>query len=178
MNGMNGDCPTFYGKYRGVVTDNKDPNGLGRVRAKVQDVLGDKELGWAMPSVPYAGKGVGLYLIPPEKTSVWIEFEHGDPDYPIWCGCFWAPGEVPVKSAKNETMPEKKVLKTDVGTITLNDSSSDGAITIETAAGEQGPRIVVTTTGLKLSCGPLTSIELSFTDVKINGEALVVKSVV
>jgi uncharacterized protein involved in type VI secretion and phage assembly len=89
MNESNGGCPEFYGKYRGIVTDNEDPNRLGRIRVHVQDVLGDLESGWALPALPYAGDGVGLYLIPPVDAFVWVEFEHGDPDYPIWTGCFW-----------------------------------------------------------------------------------------
>ena len=174
MNDMNGECPTFYGKYRGVVTNNKDPNGLGRIQVKVQDVLGDKESGWAMPSVPYAGKGVGLYLIPPKDAFVWIEFEHGDPDYPIWCGCFWASGEVPVKSAKNETMPEQKVLKTDVGTITLNDSSSEGAITIETNKSPK-MKVVIDKNGIEITNGKGASVKLDGKKVALNTDGLEVQ---
>ena len=76
---MNNQGPPFYGKFRGVVTDNRDPLFMGRIRAKVTDIFGDEKTGWAMPAVPYAGKGVGFYMIPPEKASVWIEFENGDP---------------------------------------------------------------------------------------------------
>ena len=47
---------------------------------------GDKETAWALPSVPYAGNGVGFVFIPPIGTNVWIEFENGDPDTPIWSG--------------------------------------------------------------------------------------------
>ena len=54
---------TYFGKYRGIVTDNDDPNRLGRLRVRVQDVLGDQESGWALPAVPYAGNGVGLSSI-------------------------------------------------------------------------------------------------------------------
>jgi uncharacterized protein involved in type VI secretion and phage assembly len=174
MNGMSDECPRFYGKYRGIVSDNKDPNGLGRIKATVQDVFGDKESGWAMPCLPYAGKGVGLYLIPPEKAFVWIEFEHGDPDYPVWSGCFWASGEVPVKSSKNETMPEKKVLKTDVGTITLNDSASEGGITIETNK-DPKMKIVINTDGIEIDNGKNATIKLNNNKVSINGNALEVE---
>jgi uncharacterized protein involved in type VI secretion and phage assembly len=174
MNGTNEECPRFYGKYRGVVTDNKDMNGLGRIRVKVRDVLGDKESGWAMPCVPYAGKGVGLYLIPPENAFVWVEFEHGDSDYPIWCGCFWGPGEVPVKSSNAGTMPEKKVLKTGVGTITLNDSSSDGGITIETNR-NPNMKIVINNNGIEINDGKNATVKLKNNKVSINGNALEVE---
>ena len=53
MNGNNG----FYGKYRGVVTDNQDPLMIGRIRAKVPDVMGDLESGWATPCAPFGGSG-------------------------------------------------------------------------------------------------------------------------
>jgi len=174
MNDMNDDCPRFYGKYRGVVTDNKDPRGLGRIRAKVQDVLGAEDSGWALPCVPYAGRGVGLYLIPPEKAFVWIEFEHGDPDYPIWTGCFWAEGEMPLQSSRNEDMPEKKVLKTDVGTITLNDSAGEGGITIETNK-DPKMKIVINMDGIEINNGRNAIIKLQNKKVSINGNALEVE---
>ena len=69
---------TFYGKYRGTVVDNSDPNGIGRVKACVPDIFGDEDSGWALPSLPYAGDGVGLFLIPPVDAWVWIEFEGGE----------------------------------------------------------------------------------------------------
>ena len=165
MNGINGECPTFYGKYRGVVTDNQDPSGLGRVRVKVQDVLGDRESGWAMPSVPYAGKGVGLFLIPPKNASVWIEFEHGDPDYPIWTGCFWSLGEVPATPA----MAETKMLKTDAGTITMNDLPGAGGITIET---KSGMKIVINASGIEINDGQGGSIKLAGPQISLNNGAL------
>jgi len=103
----------FYGKYRGIVSDNRDPLNMGRIRARIPDVLGENECGWALPSLPYAGNGVGLFLLPPLNSSVWMEFEQGNPDYPIWTGCFWAKeGDAPLTPA----VPEKKLLKTDTGT--------------------------------------------------------------
>lgn len=162
---MNGQGSPFYGKFRGVVTDNRDPLLLGRIRAKVQDVLGENESGWATPSLPYAGKSVGLFLVPPTNAWVWIEFEHGDPDYPIWSGCFWAQGEVPATPA----VAEMKVLKTDTATITLNDLPGVGGITIETS---DGKKITISLTGIEITDGQGGSIKLTGPQVSINNGAL------
>lgn len=158
--------PTFYGKYAGIVDDNEDPTLRGRIRAKVRDVYGDQVSGWAMPCVPYAGKNVGIYMLPPKGAFVWIEFEYGDPDYPIWSGCLWGSGELPVTPA---IPPDKKVIKTDVGSITLDDSPGAGGITIETTA---GMKIVIDTQGIEINNGQGASIKLSGTQVSINDGAL------
>jgi uncharacterized protein involved in type VI secretion and phage assembly len=122
----------FYGKYRGQVTHNADPNGLGRIQATVVEVYGKNDSPWALPCVPYAGDNVGLMLIPPEKAWVWLEFEHGNPDVPIWTGCFWESGQTrPFPKATATT----KILKTDSVTITIDDTTaSQGSITITNAS--------------------------------------------
>jgi hypothetical protein len=56
---------SFYGKYRGKVTDNTDQNNQGRIRAEVLAVYQGGESGWALPCSPYGGKGVGFFFIPP-----------------------------------------------------------------------------------------------------------------
>jgi len=163
MSGQSG--PPFYGKYRGKVTDNQDPNGWARIKANVPDVLGDKEIGWAMPCVPYAGNGVGMFFIPSVNSSVWIEFEHGDPEYPVWTGCYWfSPEEVPFAPS---AVPEKKVIKTEAGTITLDDGS--GQLVIETAA---GMKISISSSGIEIDDGQRGCIKLSGPSVSINDDAL------
>lgn len=138
---------------------------LGRIKAKVLDVLGNNESGWALPCTPYAGKGVGLFLLPPVNASVWIEFEHGDPDYPVWTGCFWGQGELPVTPA----LPEKKMLQTDSGTITLDDTPGAGGITIESA---NGMKIAISSSGIEINNGQGATISLSGPKVSINDTAL------
>jgi uncharacterized protein involved in type VI secretion and phage assembly len=166
---MNDGATTkFYGKYRGVVTDNSDPEQMGRIRAKVPNVLGDQPCTWALPASPYAGKKVGLFLIPPKDASVWIEFEQGDLQHPIWSGCFWgAADDVPESAGAAEV----KVLKTDAGTIILNDQQGSEKITIELKTSSVDLKIVVDTQKIEISNGN-EKIEVSSSSVKINDDAL------
>lgn len=155
----------FLSKYRGKVENNIDPMQQGRIQVSVPSVLGEGRMSWAMPCVPYAGSGVGFFAIPPVGANVWIEFEGGNPDYPIWSGCFWGAGEVPAMPA----IAEMKVLKTDMGTITLNDLPGVGGITIETIT---GMKIEINALGIEITNGQGGSIKLTGPQVSINDGAL------
>lgn len=137
----------FFGKYRGIVRDNADPLMLGRVTAEVRAVLGDQATGWALPCVPYAGEGEGSFLIPPVGAGVWIEFEGGDPDHPIWVGGWWGDGQVPRAGETGHSgIPGLKVLRSGAGhvialddddrTITISDANGTNLLTIEVAGGK------------------------------------------
>lgn len=159
----------YFGKYRGKVENNLDPLQLGRVQVSVPAVLGGGRLSWAMPCVPYAGPQVGLFLVPPVGANIWVEFEGGDPDYPIWSGCFWGVGEVPAVPA----VEQMKVLKTDGVTLTLNDLPGAGGLTIEV-----NPPVVATplklvfnASGIELSNGG-ASVKLTPVSVSLNNGAL------
>ena len=80
------------------------------IKARVPEVLGDVETGWALPSAPYAGNGVGLFTVPPQGAGVWIEFEAGDVCRPIWTGCWCGDGQLPTQAT-----PPLKALKTASG---------------------------------------------------------------
>lgn len=155
----------FYGKYRGRVESNVDPFQQGRVQVSCPAVLGDGGLSWAMPCAPFAGDGVGLFAVPGVGANIWVEFEGGDPDYPIWSGGFWGSGEAPASPA----IAEMKVLKTSAGTITLNDLPGAGGITIETAS---GMKISLTAAGIEIDNGQGASIKLSGPQTSLNGGAL------
>lgn len=86
----------YFGKYRGTVLMNEDPLNIGRIMAMVPDVSNTMPTSWAMPCLPGAGIQYGVCVIPPLGAGVWIEFEQGDPDYPIWTGGYWgSAAEVP-----------------------------------------------------------------------------------
>lgn len=156
---------SFLGKFRGTVTDNQDPQSLARLQVSVPDVFGEETSGWAMPASPYAGDGVGLLLLPPVGALVWVEFEHGDPDYPIWTGCFWAQGQLPAAPAT----PDKKILKTAAATITLDDTPGSAGVRVETDA---GMKITIDTNGITIDDGQGARIELSGPKASVNGGAL------
>ena len=128
VNSHSSQSGRYFGKYRGKVEMNMDPMMQGRVQVSCAAVLGDGQMSWAMPCSPYGGSGVGFFMIPPVGANVWVEFEGGNIDYPIWSGCFWGVGEAPASPA----VPQMKVIKTDTATITLNDLPGAGGITIET----------------------------------------------
>jgi uncharacterized protein involved in type VI secretion and phage assembly len=112
---------TFYGKYRGLVKDNQDPTGRGRLKVTAPTVLGDQQV-WALPCTPYAGNNMGLYAIPEPGTGVWVEFEAGDLSYPIWVGCFWADGQAPKNERGADAAPPLKIIRSQKGLmVTLND---------------------------------------------------------
>lgn len=154
---------TFYGKYRGQVVSSLDPERRGRVQVRVPAVYGDGSLAWAEPCAPYAGPGVGLLLLPPDGANVWVEFEAGDPDAPIWSGCFWGRGELPQQA----TSPARKVLRTDQVTIVVEDEAG-GTITLET---DQGMRVALRPGGIEITNGS-ASIALEGPKVAVNDDGL------
>jgi hypothetical protein len=159
----------FFGKYRGTVENNLDPMQQGRVQVKVPAVLGDGRLSWAMPCSPFAGPSVGFFAIPPTGANVWVEFEGGDPDYPIWAGCFWGPGEVPALPA----IAAMKVLKTDAVTVKISDLPGAGGLTIEVnpPAVATPLKLAFTAAGIELTNGA-ASVKLTPASVSVNNGAL------
>ena len=136
---------SFFGKYRGLVKDNNDPTGCGRLKVIVPAVLGDVAV-WALPCTPYAGNNIGWYAMPEPETGVWVEFEAGDTSYPIWVGCFWPDGQAPKNERGDDATPPVKILRSQKGlmitfddkeqVITASDKDGNNLITIEVQQGQ------------------------------------------
>lgn len=144
---------TFFGKFRGVCTDNQDPLQIGRIRARVPDVTGDDETGWAMPCFPAAGQGMGVFALPKVGAGVWIEFEHGNPDYPICSGAWFGNlSELPTALLIPPMLQDGKILlKTSGGTsLMLDDTPGTGGIILETSTGQ---KITMGVTGIEIDNG-------------------------
>jgi hypothetical protein len=149
----------FWGKYRGKVLDNVDPLFQGRIIAKVPSISGSL-LNWALPCTPYAGPDVGFYAVPPIGADVWIEFEGGDPDYPVWVGCFWGPEDI--LHVPEPVVPELKVFKTAHTTIVINDLDEVGGakISVNPPAVDVPLEIEMNAEGIRLSC-PEATIQMT-----------------
>lgn len=162
----------FYSKYRGKVENNLDPLQLGRLQVSVPLVLGDGKFSWAMPCVPYAGSGVGLFALPPLGANIWVEFEGGDVDYPIWSGCFWGAGEVPASPAVEQV----KVFKTDAIKLELSDLPGAGGVKLEISAPAVAKPLTLkmTSQGIELDNAPAT-LKLTPAGVEISSGAGSVK---
>lgn len=163
----------FYGKYRGAVVDNFDPMGQGRLMVSVPDVLGLLPSSWAMPCVPLAGIQSGMYVVPPVGTGVWVEFEQGNPDYPIWTGFFWGSAALTPLTAKMFTpkMPGFVVETTGKAKVALSDTPIAPLKGSGVLLQSQSAAITVDSTGVTITAGTINLVGV----VNINNGALVVK---
>jgi hypothetical protein len=167
----------YYGKYRGTVVNNVDPLQIGRVQVSVPDVSVIPG-SWAMPCLPIAGKQEGIFMVPQIGAGVWIEFEQGDPDYPIWVGGFWgSAAEVPAMALVPPAIPPGQnivVQTTAQNTLVLSDSPPtpvSGGIVLKSTTGAM---IVVNDSGIYIQNGKGASITLIGPTVTVNMGALVV----
>ncbi|MCB9158263.1 MAG: baseplate assembly protein [Caldilineaceae bacterium] len=165
---------TYYGKYRGTVVNNVDPMKLGRIQAMVPDVSGFSPTSWAMPCVPLAGIQNGFYTVPVIGSGVWIEFEQGNPDYPIWAGCFWGTAaEIPALAQLVPPAVPGIALQTPLqnGILISDVPGPTGGIMLKCATGAM---ILVNDVGITISNGKGATIVMAGPAVTINNGALAV----
>ena len=169
----------FYGKYRGTVINNVDPEQRYRIQATVSDISHIIPSTWALPCLPVGGPQMGMLTVPPIGASVWIEFEQGDPDYPIWVGSFWerefAPAEIPtlarvvppgVPGITFQTVLQNGIVISDMPPTPIT-----GGIVLKSTTGAM---IVVNDSGIYIENGKGASIKVVGPTVTINNGALVV----
>jgi Type VI secretion system/phage-baseplate injector OB domain len=167
-----GERKRYYGKYRGLVIENIDPLQIGRVMAQVPDLFGEIPTSWAMPCVPAAGIQSGIFVVPPIGSQVWMEFEQGDPDYPIWTGGFWGlVADVPIFATAPPAIPPgiNICLQTPAQNMLLISDAPPtpvtGGIVLKSTTGAM---IVVNDTGIYISNGQGAMITLIGPTVDVN----------
>lgn len=158
----------YYGKYRGTVVNNIDPLSIGRLFVEVPD-LGLFPTSWALPSFPFSGRSMGFWALPQIGAGVWVEFEQGDSEYPIWSGC-WFGGleELPTDALLAPPPLPSIVLQSQTGNaIVISDLPGKGGIELRMRGGPLGAKISMDDTGLTLSFGQFAEIKLDPSGVTI-----------
>jgi hypothetical protein len=173
MNNDSGGPTKYYGKYRGTVLNNIDPMQLGRIQAIVPDVSTLLPTSWAMPCVPIAGKQMGTFFAPQVGAGVWIEFEQGNPDYPIWVGGYYSEADVPAMARAVPPGLSGFTFQTTLQNgITVSDTPGPtGGILLKTTTGAM---ISISDIGITISNGQGATISLMGPTVDINLGALTV----
>jgi uncharacterized protein involved in type VI secretion and phage assembly len=164
----------FWGKYRGTVVNNIDPMMTGRIQAIVPAVSNVVLTSWATPCLPVAGIQTGMYAVPIIGSNVWIEFEAGDQDHPIWTGCFYGTAaEVPALALTVPPVVPGITFQTPLQNgVSINDVPGPlGGIVIKSAT---GATLIVNDTGIYIQNGKGASLIMVGPSVTINNGALTI----
>lgn len=162
----------YFGKYRGTVLNNIDPMQTGRLQVQVPDVTSLLPSSWAMPCFPAAGPQSGVWAMPPIGAGVWVEFEQGNADYPVWSGCWYgSAAEVPALALAGNPASPSIVLQTGLqNTIMISDlPGPTGGILLKSLT---GALIAINDTGITISNGKGAMITMVGPAVTINNGAL------
>lgn len=163
----------YFGKYRGMVINNIDPMQMGRLMVQVPDISIIPST-WAMPCFPVTGKQMGVWVLPVIGSGVWVEFEQGNTDYPVWVGCF--PGsaaDVPALALAGNPVSPSIVLQTTLqNTLMISDMAGPtGGILLKTMTGAM---IAINDIGITISNGKGALIAMTGPTVDINAGALTI----
>ena len=164
----------YYGKYRGMVLNNIDPLQIGRLMIQVPDIGGLIPSSWAMPCFPISGKQMGAYMIPQIGAGVWVEFEQGNTDYPIWSGCWYgSAAEVPALALAGNPVSPNIVLQTGLqNSLVISDlPGPTGGIMLKSTT---GATLIVNDTGIYIQNGKGAMLTMIGPTVTINNGAFVV----
>jgi hypothetical protein len=173
--------PPFWGKYRGTVLSNLDPEQRGRLQLVVSDVTSLLPTTWAECSAPFSGMpgaASGFFVVPAIGAAVWVEFEYGDPNKPIWTGGrFDKATDVPPLAIAPPAVPPGQniaIQSTLQNLMLVSDSVPtpiSGGIVLKSTTGAM---VVVNDSGIYLNNGKGASITLIGPTVTVNNGALMV----
>jgi uncharacterized protein involved in type VI secretion and phage assembly len=175
-----------FGVVIGIVTNNDDPEGLGRVKVRFPWLSDEDESSWARLATPMAGPGRGAYFLPEVDDEVLLAFEHGDPRFPYVLGGLWngqdkPPDSKPLDGGK----VARRVLKSRAGhiirlddtngseKIEIVDKTGQNSITIDSAANTitvhaDGDLVLKSANGKVVLTGQAVEISSTAQDVTVN----------
>lgn len=166
------------GVVAGVVTNNQDPEGLGRVKVKFPWLSDGEESYWARVAAPMAGNARGLYFLPEVEDEVLVAFEHGDARFPYVLGALWNGKDKPPEDNKGGKNDVRSIKSRSGHVVRLDDTDGSEKIEIIDKSGKNTividaakNTVVITSEGdITLSAGKGT-IKLDAQKVEIHSSA-------
>ncbi len=159
------DQSKIYGVVVGIVTNNKDDDGLGRVKVKIPRISGDDESHWARVAAFMAGKERGAFFLPEIDDEVLVVFEHGDINMPYVIGSLWNGVDTPPET-NSDGENNIRVIKSRSGHIIRLDDK-DGEEKIEIIDKSEKNLISIDTKDNKITISSDKDIELSARNGKV-----------
>jgi len=155
----------FHGIVTGIVTNNQDPDEMGRIKVKIPRISGEDESHWARVVSFFAGADRGAFFLPEVDDEVLIAFEYGDIHMPYILGALWNGVDTPPET-NSDGENNIRIIKSRSGhIIKLNDK--DGEETIEIIDKSEGNKITIETADNKISIISAADIELVAPDGKV-----------
>jgi uncharacterized protein involved in type VI secretion and phage assembly len=133
----------IFGVVVALVTNNQDPDGLGRVKVTFPWLSDVDESFWARLAAPMAGKQRGAYFLPEVDDEVLVAFEHGDVRFPYVLGALWNGQDAPPVTNDDGNNNIRMIKSRSGHIVKLNDE--DGKETIEIVDKSQKNSIVIDT---------------------------------
>ena len=164
-----GHTDRFYGVVVGVITNNRDPENMHRVKVRFPWLSNDVESNWARVAAPMAGKDRGAYFLPEVEDEVLVAFEHGRVDHPYVLGCLWN-GQDTAPENNNDGENNHRTIKSRSGhVVRLNDAA--GSETIEIIDKSGNNKIVVNTADNSITVEAQADITIKSATGKLTMEA-------
>ncbi|MBU3967802.1 MAG: phage tail protein [Euryarchaeota archaeon] len=159
----------IYGVVAGIVTDNKDPDGLGRIKVIIPRISGEDESNWARVISFMAGKERGAFYLPEVDDEVLLAFEYGDINIPYVIGSLWnGKDKPPITNDDGEN--NIRIIKSRSGHIIRLDDT-DGKEKIEIVDKTEKNSIIIDSKENKISIKSEKDIEISAPNGKVTIDA-------
>lgn len=166
----------FYGVTVGVVTNNQDPEKLGRVKLKLPWLSDQDESHWARVLSPMAGKERGLYCLPEVEDEVLVAFEHGLVEFPYVLGALWNGKDLP-PATNDDGKNNQRLLKSRSGhTILLDDTDGSETIQIVDSSGKNSIVISTADNTITISADADIKITSSSGKLQLSGNGIEITS--
>jgi phage baseplate assembly protein V len=166
----------FFGVTIGVVTNNKDPDGLGRVKTSLPWLADQVETDWARVVTPMAGPGRGIYFLPEVNDEVLVAFEHGNPDTPYVLGGLWNGKDKPPESNSDGKNNLRAIRSRSGNVIRLTDTDGDAKIEIIDSSGKNSIVIRAKDNSITITAAGDVTVQSNNGKLKLSGNGVEITS--